>query len=167
MKDVVRCPVSWYCKTLDKRVVVSKDAIYFEGFICDCGSWITKADGFHSDVVYGNREEFDEKGIEALRSKIFLRSSTFRKRDLRSAFIMRCDKCLRSNVKGRYILGVAVCYDCYPQYEGEKDGKRDISECSISFDMKLEICKDCPDYSECRANHKKGNNSNVQSLFYE
>ena len=33
---------------------------------------------------------------------------------IQSRRISRCDKCLKNNVKGRYILGQAICYECYP-----------------------------------------------------
>jgi len=37
-----------------------------------------------------------------------------------SCVIMRCSKCLRVDVRGRFILGVAICYDCYPFQDSER-----------------------------------------------
>jgi hypothetical protein len=55
--EEVRCPVQWYCKKLDKIIIVSEDAFPHPkfGFVCDCGQWLKKVDPLHTNFVYGVR----------------------------------------------------------------------------------------------------------------
>jgi len=55
---VVRCPVQWFCKKLNHSIDVSKEAVFNpkSGWICDCGQWVKKADVFHADFIFGERE---------------------------------------------------------------------------------------------------------------
>jgi hypothetical protein len=55
--EEVRCPVRWYCKKLDRIIVVSEDAFPDPkyGFICDCGQWVKQADSLHTDFIFDVR----------------------------------------------------------------------------------------------------------------
>jgi hypothetical protein len=55
---VVRCPVRWLCKKLNRSIDVSKEAVFNPkyGWICDCGQWVKKSDVFHTDFIFGERQ---------------------------------------------------------------------------------------------------------------
>jgi len=53
----VKCPIKWFCKALNKKIVVSKEAVYRkDGWICDCGRFVKGVDVVHKDVLFGKRE---------------------------------------------------------------------------------------------------------------
>jgi hypothetical protein len=55
---IVKCPIQWFCKKLNRSIEVSDDAVFNPkfGWLCDCGQWIKKEDIFHTDVIFGKRE---------------------------------------------------------------------------------------------------------------
>ena len=99
----IKCPVVWYCFTIDDVIKISIDSIYNNevGWCCACGNFVKGDDALHEIRIWGIRESCIIEDDDNVYSVDKLNKS-----------ISVCCECGKSTT--RYILGSFICKDCYP-----------------------------------------------------